>query len=68
MLGINFVMNATEVLAAFASIFLCSFEGCKADPCPNKFLKISALSDKMTVYKVSHRQEAEKAHGAERAF
>ena len=39
-----------------------------ADPCPNKFLKVSALSDKMTVCKDSHRQEMAKAHGAERAF
>ena len=40
----------------------------KADPCPNKFLKVSALSGKMTVYKDSHRQEMAKAHGTGRAF
>ena len=40
----------------------------KADPCPNKFLKVSVLSGKMTVCKDSHRQEVAKAHGAERAF
>ena len=39
-----------------------------ADPCPNKFLKVSVLSGKMTVCKDSHRQEMAKAHGAERAF
>ena len=40
----------------------------KADPCPNKFLKVSALSGKMTVCKDSHRQEMAKAHGTGRAF
>ena len=39
-----------------------------ADPCPNKFLKVSVLSGKMIVCKDSHRQEMAKAHGAERAF
>ena len=39
-----------------------------ADPCPNKFLKVSVLSGKMTVCKDSHRQEMAKAHGAERVF
>ena len=40
----------------------------KAGPCPNKLLKISALSGKMTVYKDSHRQEVAKAHGAAAAM
>ena len=42
--------------------------GKKAGSWPNKFLKVSALSDKITVYKDSHRQEVAKAHRAERAF
>jgi hypothetical protein len=40
----------------------------KADPCPNKLLKISALSGKMAVYNNSHRQEVTKAHGAAAAM
>jgi hypothetical protein len=31
----------------------------KAGPCPNKRLKISALSDKMAVYKDSHEKGIE---------
>ena len=48
----------------FSSSFCDPFGGAsKAALCPNKHLKISALSGKMTVYKDSHRQEVAKAHG-----
>jgi hypothetical protein len=55
--------------ALLASSFRAPLIGAsKAGPCPNKLLKISALSGKMAVYKDSHRQEVAKAHGAAAAM
>jgi hypothetical protein len=55
--------------ALLASSFCAPSGGAlKADPCPNKLLKISALSGKMAVYNNSHRQEVAKAHGAAAAM
>ena len=57
------------LFALLASSFCAPSGGAlKADPCPNKLLKISALSGKMAVYNNSHRQEVTKAHGAAAAM
>ena len=52
---------AKRVLFALLAASFCDPPGgaSKAGPCPNKFLKISALSGKMTVYKDSHQKGIE---------